>query len=379
MRAWQFVKPGLIEVVDAEDAVISDPHDVLVRVEHCAICFSDKHCFDGYWNLPAGTIIGHEAAGTVVALGPEAVGVRVGDKVALDPIIACGDCHYCRLGISMHCEAGLRSSWGVSTEKTRGAVGFGVKRSDGSLMPGFFAEMAVMPDVNCHVLGEGITTAEGALVEPLSVGVRASRLSPIRPGDAVALIGFDDYACGLIQQLSQNECVAIDPIERRRQAAVEYGAVTTIDAGLEPGEIVEQIYESYPRGLDGAFVSIESYIPGSAGFMSLAAELVKIRGTVHMTRLHPPDIDDALGRAHPTFRKEISVISNGMFLAREFHAGGTVVGDFGLSARQVSQGRLRGDFASRVVSFSDIDEPDQIAELFDAVPEREFKVLVDLT
>src|ERR1700751_3943736 len=97
--------------------------EVLLRVEACGICGSDVHGYDGTSGRRIPPIVmGHEAAGTVAALGPEVTGVREGDRVAPDSTIYCGHCEYCLRGEMNLCEH--REVLGVSTADFRRAGAF---------------------------------------------------------------------------------------------------------------------------------------------------------------------------------------------------------------------------------------------------------------
>jgi threonine dehydrogenase-like Zn-dependent dehydrogenase len=114
VRAVVIQEPGTIEVTEVPDPV-PGPKDVVARVAGCGICGTDLHILDGEFAPTLPVIPGHEFAGDVVAAGPEvpADRVEVGDQVAVDPSLHCGECYYCRRGRGNLCE-----NWaaiGVST------------------------------------------------------------------------------------------------------------------------------------------------------------------------------------------------------------------------------------------------------------------------
>ena len=381
MRAWRYLEAGHIEIVDVEEPTIEGADDVIVEIGHVGLCLSDKHCYDGYWSLPRGLIVGHEAAGIVVGSGSNVSGLRVGDRVAVDPKLSCGNCYYCRMGFTKHCEATVKSCGGpVGVGGIGGGtIGFGAAYPDGSLIPGFLAEYCRVSSSNCYLLGDNVDTSHGALAEPLGVGVRAARLSQAKPGDAIGILGFCDYSLALMQQFPRCETVVIDPVPLRRRISETYGALLAMDC--QPGEqdhVVETVYSLYPRGLDAVFVSIESYIPGSEQFMALASRLVKVAGSVQLIRVCRPEIDDSLGRSNPTFRKEVSILNSGQYQIMESLTGGSIVGEFGVAVRQLNLGLLRGDYATRHVDFGSLNDPAEIGALFAAMPESEYKIVVDV-
>ncbi len=167
MRAAVIVEPGTIAVDTVPDPE-PGPRDVVVRVRACGLCGTDLHIMDGEF-APAYPIVpGHEFAGEVVAVGAAVVGIRVGDRVAVDPSLHCGYCYYCRRGRGNLCE-----NWA--------AIGVTV--------PGGAAEYAVAPMGNCYVLPDHLPTADAALIEPLSCAVRGFDVLPRTMADTYLIYG----------------------------------------------------------------------------------------------------------------------------------------------------------------------------------------------
>jgi 2-desacetyl-2-hydroxyethyl bacteriochlorophyllide A dehydrogenase len=148
------------------------PGDVLVRPFSCGICGSDLSKFR--WrehqsnNVTLPMVLGHEFAGEVVELGPEVSGVRVGDRVAVEPFISCGHCYLCRLGEQRLCKSHVNL---------------------GSHRDGGLAELVSVPATNIIPIGPDMTATEGAMLEPLAVGVHAAWRSGIQPGESVCVVG----------------------------------------------------------------------------------------------------------------------------------------------------------------------------------------------
>jgi 2-desacetyl-2-hydroxyethyl bacteriochlorophyllide A dehydrogenase len=149
LRAVQITAPGQVGPVTLPDPE-PGPLDVILEVAGCGICGTDLHILDGeHAELPV--VPGHEFAGTVVALGGDVAGLRVGDNVAVDPTVTCGRCAHCRHGRSNQCTA---------------------PEVIGVTVPGAAAELVRAPAANCVVVPEGIDPATAALVEPLACAVR---------------------------------------------------------------------------------------------------------------------------------------------------------------------------------------------------------------
>ena len=116
MKALMKVAPASgLEIVDIQMPRIEHPDDVLFKVEYCAICVGEVKVYD--WNdwaandptLQLPTVLGHEASGTVVEVGPGVTSVRPGDRIVNDPLIHCGRCRQCRAGFTT-CARNARST-----------------------------------------------------------------------------------------------------------------------------------------------------------------------------------------------------------------------------------------------------------------------------
>ncbi|MGW0432224.1 zinc-dependent alcohol dehydrogenase family protein [Micromonospora sp. NPDC003197] len=167
MKAAVIVQPGEVALESVPDPT-PGPRDVVVRVAGCGICGTDLHIMDGEF-APAFPIVpGHEFAGEVVEVGRDVTDVRVGDQVAVDPSLHCGECYYCRRARGNLCE-----NWNA----------IGVTRSGGA------AEFALAPAKNCFRLPDGISPADAALIEPLSCAVRGFDVLPRRLGDHYLIYG----------------------------------------------------------------------------------------------------------------------------------------------------------------------------------------------
>jgi len=186
MRAARWHGRGDVRVEDVPVPVVGEG-EVLLRVSWCGICGTDVEEYrDGPVVIPvdqpnaltgqrAPITLGHEFAGTIVALGPGVEEFAVGDRVVPDICLFCGTCHYCR----RH-EYALCVSWA--------AIGL---HGDGGL-----AEFVRVPARMCVRLPDGIADDEAALIETTEVAVRAIRKAGVQDGDSVAIVG--DGAVGLI-------------------------------------------------------------------------------------------------------------------------------------------------------------------------------------
>ncbi len=150
---------------------VAGPSEVLVRVEACGICGSDVHGYDGSSGRRIPPIVmGHEAAGTVAAIGPGVHGYAAGDRVTFDSTVYCGKCPNCARGDINLCDN--RQVIGVSC---------GDYRRNGA-----FAEFVVVPERILYHLPGNLSFAEAAMLEAVSVALHAVRISQVAGGETGA-------------------------------------------------------------------------------------------------------------------------------------------------------------------------------------------------
>lgn len=234
--------------------------DVLVEMGYCGICGSDLHFYtfgepdypDVYPFSP-----GHELAGTVVEVGAKVKTLKRGDRVSLEPGIPCRKCEWCKEGRYNLCS----SVKFMSYPRTQGGL----------------RKYVAHPEDLCFKLPENISTLEGALVEPLAVGLFATTGSGIQIGKKAAIIGSG--AIGLVTLLSLRamgitEVAVLDVFENRLQKATELGATHVINGSKT--DIVKEVKESF-GGLG------PDYVFECAGNIKTASQtiyMVKRGGTV---------------------------------------------------------------------------------------------------
>ncbi|MCK6554419.1 alcohol dehydrogenase catalytic domain-containing protein [Candidatus Binatia bacterium] len=157
--------PGRLDVRQVVEPV-PGPGEVVVRVRSCGICGSDLHFFHGA--LPPPSVCpGHEISGEVYEVGQGAA-LRPGDRVAVEPLVVCRECVYCRTGDYQLCRH------------------FQIL---GAMVDGGFAEFVRVPAYAAFPLPAGVDCEVGALTEPLAVTVHAVRLAPVRFGHRVLILG----------------------------------------------------------------------------------------------------------------------------------------------------------------------------------------------
>ncbi|MCC3764503.1 zinc-dependent alcohol dehydrogenase family protein [Glycomyces sp. TRM65418] len=169
MRAIIVEAPGQIKSTTVDEPT-PGPREVLVAVSGAGICGTDLHIIDGDLEGTVYPIVpGHEFAGTVAAVGSQVTEFAEGDRVAVDPNVFCGECHYCKIGRGNLCER--YNALGVINS------------------PGAAAEFCVAPVANCFLLPENVSLADAPLIEPLSCAVHGFDLLPGRVGEHYLIYG----------------------------------------------------------------------------------------------------------------------------------------------------------------------------------------------
>ncbi len=218
---------------------ISLERDVLVRVRSVGICGSDVHFFErgviGKIVLRTPTIMGHEAAGEVVEVLDEACGLRPGDRVAIEPGYTCRRCAACRSGRYNMC----RDVVFLAAPPVHGA----------------FAEYLAWPSDFLFRLPDSLSLDEGAMIEPLSVGMWAARRSGVTAGDTVAVLGAGPIGLTTMQAAIAHgavRAIVTDLVPMRLEMASKLGATEVIDASEDDTEAAIMKLTG-GRGVDVAF------------------------------------------------------------------------------------------------------------------------------
>lgn len=249
----------------------------LVRVTAVGLCGSDLHWFSdggiGDARIDEPLVVGHEFAG-VIEGGP-----RHGERVAVDPAIPCGRCGTCRTGWFNLCPSGRFAGHG---------------RHDGGLR-----EYVAWPGALLHRLPDGMSDADGALLEPLGVAIHALDLGHVRVGAAVGVFGCGPIGLLLVQlarAAGATTVVATDPLDHRREAARRCGA----DVVADPTD-AGQIAALRERGdVDTAFE-----VAGTDGAVADAMASARPGGRVVLAGI--PDDDLTTFRASPARRKGLTL------------------------------------------------------------------------
>ena len=269
MKALVYHGPGQRGWDSVDDPKIIDPTDAIVRIDTSTICGSDLHILKG--DVPEtlpGTILGHEAVGTVLEIGASVSTVAPGDRVLLSCVSSCGRCRYCKEARYGQCLGG--GGWifghtinGVQAEFAR------VPFADNSVYK--FPE--ALADEQVLFLADILPTA-------FEVGVLNGAVSP---GDVVAIVGAGPVGLSAILTATlytPGRIVAIDLADSRLASALRFGADITINNGREDAlALVMELTD----GL-GADVALEAV--GVPQTFELATELIRPGGHVANIGVH---------------------------------------------------------------------------------------------
>ncbi len=269
MKALVYHGPGERGWDTVDDPTIIDPTDAIVRIDTSTICGTDLHILKG--DVPettAGTILGHEAVGTIQEVGAGVSTVATGDRVLMSCVSSCGRCRFCKEGRYGQCLGG--GGWIF-----------------GHTINGVQAEYARVPfaDNSVYKVPEQLTNEQvlflaDILPTSFEVGVLNGMVSP---GDVVAIVGAGPIGLAAIltsRLYTPGRIVAIDLADSRLQSATRFGADTTINNSRE--DALATIME-LTDGL-GADVAFEAV--GVPDTFELAADLIRPGGRVANIGVH---------------------------------------------------------------------------------------------
>jgi len=287
MRAVALVELKKFEMIEVP-VPEPGPQEVLVRIRAVGVCHSDVHYYKngriGDKRVVFPYVLGHECSGEIASLGPDVHHLKVGDRVAIEPAMPCGECEWCRKGRPNIC----------------GAVRF----LSTPPVPGSLQDYIVMPAENCFPVPDGMSFEAAAVAEPLSVGVHAANLASLEIGDTVAIFGCGPIGlCTLhaARLAGASHIFAVDPIPERLQAACKLGASELFDCRIaDPVACIMEMTDG--RGVDVAFEA--------AGEQEAIDSMIAVsRPGGKALIIGIPSVDRLSFDAHTARRKELFIIN----------------------------------------------------------------------
>jgi len=234
MRAARLREPGTSPAVELVPVPQPKPREVRVGTRVCGVCATDLHIIDGDTRASTPVTLGHEIAGIVDAVGAEVDSALVGQRVAVNSMIVCGECTLCRGGEPSLC---------------RRPTILGLDRDGGH------ADFVIAPASNCIPLPEAVDFATGAMAtDAIGAPLQAIRRSEIKPGATAAVFGLGGlglHAAIMLKQLFQATVIGVDSYDGALERAPRFGIDHVIDARQGPaGRAIRALV---PDGVDAAF------------------------------------------------------------------------------------------------------------------------------
>lgn len=263
------------------------PGHVKVKVDYCGICGSDVHFYSqGEPEFPDvyPFILGHEFAGTIVEVNNDVNTLKIGDRVCVEPGTFCGKCEWCKKGKYNLC----KEMEFLSAPPTLGAM----------------REYVTHPEELCFKLPDNVSTLEGALVEPLAVGMNSVIRSGIHVGESAVVLGTGCIGLVTIMALKAagvTDITAVDLFDIRLEKALEVGATRTINT--KDKDTVAEVLKLYEgTGPDYVFETAGSRFTAEA-----AVYICKKGGTIML-------VGNVIGETSMNLQrmcdKELTILTN---------------------------------------------------------------------
>ncbi|MGB5824377.1 MAG: 2,3-butanediol dehydrogenase [Proteocatella sp.] len=305
---------------------------VKIKVKWCGICGSDLHEYLGgpifipvdvshpISGCKAPVVLGHEFSGEVVELGVGVTSLSVGDRVAVEPIVSCGECPACLEG-----KYNLCSSLGF-----HGLCGGG----------GGFAEYTVFPAKFVHKIPDGLSFEKAALIEPIAVAIHSLRMGKFMTGQSALVLGSGPIGLATIEALKAAGASLVIVMQRksvRQDYAIRAGA----DMVLDPNEV--NVSEEVKKLTGGKGTDISFETTGSKAGFDTGIESIKYNGTMVVTSI---------------WENEININPN-TFVFTEKNIVGTIAyrNEFPATIAQMNDGRIKVEgYITKKISLEDIVE-----------------------
>lgn len=274
--------PGVLDLLelDEPEAVAGQ---AVVAMSACGICGSDLHSFRHGLAVRPGQVLGHEFCGTIIS-APGVTGVAPGDRVAVRPLIPCGECERCRAGQLQLCEA------------VRGTdIGYG--------SPGAMADSVLVPRAvvgqTLFPLPDTVDDAEGALVEPFAVALHAVGLAQVAADDVVVVMGAGTIglaATRILRHRGVGTLIVAEVSARRRERAAALGADVVVDPLREDVTAVVRSFTGAGGYGLGARADVVFECAGSEAALAVALKCVRQGGAIVLSGIFGAKVTAPLDR-----------------------------------------------------------------------------------
>lgn len=256
MKTSVLRKTKQLEVVDIDLPVLK-PNEVLVRVDCVGICGTDVSVYRGEYAVKENVVLGHEYNGTVAEIGSAVSLVKKNDYVASDASWGCGECHWCKYGLTSYCDK---------------------PNMLGRTIDGSLAEYIIVPEKVLHRIDRSVTSIEAQAVVGVATALRAKHRSGLKPGNSVLIIG-PGYSGLIISQLCKlagaKDVGMVGTRNSRLKIAEELGVDFTANISNSPDWEKEILKRTDNFGFD---VCIEA--SGTVAGVLSSVRMVKKGGTI---------------------------------------------------------------------------------------------------
>ena len=224
MKAVQIIAPNHLKVIELEKPVIDQDNNVLIKMKAAGICGSDIGIYHG--TNAAATyprIIGHEIVGVVEETDPEVKKLKVGDRVIIDQVTACGNCYACRKGRPNVCQ----------NLQVRGVH-----------LDGGYREYIAVPEIACYIIPDQLTFEDAIMIEPMTIAVQACSRAQIEFEDTVMILGVGALGRSVLQiakLYSPRKIICVDVDNLKLKECLSKGATDVINSKTE--DLVERAHE----------------------------------------------------------------------------------------------------------------------------------------
>jgi NDMA-dependent alcohol dehydrogenase len=283
---WEVQKPWSVEEIELD---APKEGEVLVKIAASGMCHSDEHLWTGDLPFELPLIGGHEGAGVVEEVGPGVTWLQPGDHVVFGFIPSCGRCPSCSTGHQNLCDYGDKLALG--RQISDGTARHHAQGKDLGLMCllGTFAHHTVVHEASCIKIEKDIPLDRACL---LGCGVvtgwgSAVYAADVQAGDTVVVVGIGGIGANAVQGAKlagAKHVVAIDPLEFKREKAMEFGATHTAKSMTDAVEMLQDI--TWGRMANKVIMTMGV---GNAMVMNEALALAAKRGRVVVTNIHPAE------------------------------------------------------------------------------------------
>jgi len=327
--------------VSVEEIVVPDPGpgEAVVDISACGVCHTDLHYREGGINDEFPFLLGHEAAGTVEAVGPGVSDVTPGDFVILNWRAVCGDCRACRRGRPWYCFATHNASQKMTlADGTELSPALGI---------GAFADKTLVAAGQCTKVADADPAAVGLLGCGVMAGIGAAiNTGQVGRGDSVAVIGCGGVGAASVmgaRLAGAAKIIAVDVDAKKLDWARQLGATDTVNAsGTDPVDVIRQMTGGF-----GADVVIEAV--GRPETWKNAFYARDLAGTVVLVGVPTPDM-----RVEMPF---LDLFSHGGALKSSWYGDCLPSRDFPMLVDLYQQGRLNLDgFVSERIGIDDVED-----------------------